>query len=155
MGVAEPEEDCREGIEDLLEGAAVAYGVWVPQKDKGTCPGDVSASGNGQGCLDEEDRHDHGNGEWLGKREVEQLSEAGGDKVAGVLLRRSGVPAEMRRMSSKVTASNPCRTRCRRRSGDGESDVVVGGGTTGNSVVGGGGGGRQGEEGCPDRGDRE
>ena len=85
---------------------------------------------------------------------MEQLSEAGGEEVAGVLLRLWGIAAAMQRMPLKVTASNLCRSRCRRQSGDGESDVVVGGGAMGNSVGGGGGGGRQGGEDRRDRGDR-
>ena len=65
--------------------------------------------------------------------------------MVGVLLRRWGVAAARRRMSSKVTASNLERSRWR-RSCDGKSDAVVGGGAMGNSVGGGGSGGRKGEE---------
>ena len=80
-GVAEPEEDCREGMsEDALEGAAMAQGVWVPAVVGGTGRGGVVAGGCGDGLRwgtrgkivgdgggggrqGEGDRRDFGNGE--------------------------------------------------------------------------------------------
>ena len=49
-GVAEPEDDCREGmLEDALEEAAVAYGVCTSAVVGVTGRGEVAAGGCGDG----------------------------------------------------------------------------------------------------------
>ena len=138
--MAVPEDDCREGMSDAaLEGAVAAYGVWVVVVGGGVggC-GDWSCVGGG-GRQGKE-----GRGGAVG--ELGQLSEAGGEYVVGVLLRRWGVAAAMRLMSPKVTASNSCRSRWSRSCDADSGRRGCNGGTMGNSVGGGGGGGLQGEE---------
>ena len=85
-----PEDDCREGMSvAALEGAAAAYGVWVVVVGGGVggCGDWSSVGGGGGGGRQGEE----GRGGAVG--ELGQLSEAGGEWVVGVLLRRWGVAA--------------------------------------------------------------
>ena len=101
--MTEPEDDCREGMSvPALEGAVAAYSMWVVVVGRGVggCGDWSSVGGGGGGGRQGEE----GRGRAVG--ELGQLSEAGGEWVVGVLLRRWGVAAVTRWLSSKVAASN-------------------------------------------------